>query len=81
MTTPQDPYDRPPITDPVRAAIRDAFAMVPEGKSSAVLAIVDAHGPRLHAAWKVNDTWRVGAVINVAFSGKASGYICVEASW
>lgn len=76
-----DTITRPPIDAPIRQAIKDAFAIVPEGKTSAVLAIVDTNGARLHAAWKVNDTWKVGAVVGVPFGGKPEGYVCVEASW
>lgn len=76
-----DPFNRPPISEPIKAAIRDAFTVVPPGKTSAVLAIVDAHGARLHVAWKVNDTWKVGAVVGVPFGGKPEGYVAVEGSW
>lgn len=79
--TVSDPFDRPPVSEPIRQAIRDAFAVVPEGKTSAVLAIVDTNGARLHAAWKVNDTWKVGAVVGVPLKGKPDGYIAVEAAW
>lgn len=76
-----DPFDRPEISEPIRQAIREAFAIVPEGKSSAVLAIVDTHGARLHVAWKVNDTWKVGGVVGVPLGGKPYGSVAVEASW
>lgn len=76
-----DPFGRPPIAEPIRNAIRDAFAEVPDGKSSAVLAIVDPNGARLHVAWKVNDTWKVGAVVGVPKGGKPFGYVTVEAVW
>ena len=80
MTEP-DPFGRPPITPDIKQAIRDAFAIVPEGKSSAVLAIFDEHGGRLHMAWRVNSTWQVGAVLNVAVGGKSSGSAVVVGAW
>jgi hypothetical protein len=76
-----DPFNRPPISGPIKQAINDAFAAVPEGKTSALLGIVDANGARMHVAWKVNETWKVGAVVDVPFGGKPSGYVAVEASW
>lgn len=81
MSSPSDPFGRPPIAQPIRDAIAHAFAEVPAGKSSAVLAIVDPHGARLHAAWKINDTWKVGAVVGVPFGSKPDGYVAVEAAW
>jgi len=72
---------RPTVSEPIKQAIRDAFAVVPEGKSSALLAIVDTHGARLHVAWKINHTWKVGAQVGVPFNGKPDGYVAVEAAW
>jgi len=72
---------RPTISEPIKQAIRDAFAVVPEGKSSALLAIVDPHGARLHVAWKINDTWKVGAQVGIPFSGRPDGYVGIEAAW
>jgi hypothetical protein len=72
---------RPTIAEPIKQAIRDAFAVVPEGKSSALLAIVDTHGARLHVAWKVNQTWKVGGQVGIPFGGKAYGSVSIEAAW
>ena len=77
----ETPGIRPPITEPIRQAIRDAFAIVPEGKSSALLAIVDTNGARLHVAWKVNDHWKVGAQVGIPFGGKVEGSVAIEAVW
>jgi hypothetical protein len=33
--------ERPPVTEPIKQAIRDAFAIVPEGKTTAIVAIYD----------------------------------------
>jgi len=76
-----DALGRPPVTEPIKQAIRDAFAIVPPGKSSAVLAIVDSNGPRLHVAWKANDVWTVGGMVGVPLGKKPNGYIAVEAAW
>jgi len=80
---PSDPFNRPPITGPIRQAIADAFAVVPEGKHSAILAIADlgTGEARLHVAWKVNETWRVGAQVGISKELKPDGYVAVEASW
>ena len=72
---------RPTIAEPIKQAIRDAFAVVPEGKSNALLAIVDLHGARLHVAWKIDHVWRVGVQVGVPFSGRPDGHVSVEASW
>ncbi len=79
--TATDPFGRPPITEPIRQAIRDAFAVVPPGKTSAVLSIFDEHGARVHVAWKVNDTWKVGAAIGIPYDGRPYGSVAIEASW
>lgn len=76
-----DPFGRPAISEPIRAAIRDAFAVVPEGKTSAILGIVDTNGARVHIAVKVNNTWKVGGALTVSRDGKPDGYVAVEASW
>ena len=76
-----DPFGRPAVSEPIRAAIRDAFAVVPEGKTSAILAIVDNNGARMHVAVKVNDNWKVGGALYVDKKGKPEGYVAVEASW
>ncbi len=78
-----DSLGRPPITEPIKQAIRDAFAVVPPGKSSAVLAIYDvASGEgRIHVAWKANDVWKVGAVVGYSKEKKFTGTVAVEASW
>ena len=72
---------RPTVSEPIKQAIRDAFAAVPPGRTSALLAIVDTHGARLHVALKINDTWKVGAQVGMPFGGKPDGYVGVEASW
>jgi len=76
-----DALGRPPITPDIRGAIKDAFAVVPPGKSSAVIAIVDEHGGRVHAAIKVNETWKVGAVLDLPFHGRPTGFVGVMAAW
>jgi hypothetical protein len=83
MNETADPFNRPPITDPIRQKIRDAFAIVPEGKTGAVLAIadLDTGEARLHAAWKVGDKWTVGAQLGWAKGKKPSGYVGVEFVW
>jgi hypothetical protein len=75
-------FGRPPITEPIKQAIRDAFAVVPDGKRGAMLAIADASGVRMHIAVKVNDTWKVGGAVRVPTDGsRPDGYVAVEASW
>lgn len=78
-----DAFGRPHITEPIKAAIRDAFAVVPEGKRSAVIAIYDltSREGRLHVAWKVNDTWKVGAVVGIPHGQRPTGWVGIEASW
>ena len=76
-----DILGRPPVSEPIKQAIRDAFAIVPEGKHSALIGIVDESGARMMLAHKINDTWKVGGVVDVPFGGKVTGYVAVEASW
>jgi hypothetical protein len=72
---------RPPVTDPIRQAIRDAFAIVPPGRSSAVVAIADEHGARIHAAVKVGGHWEVGGQIGIPIHGPVIGQVIIAASW
>lgn len=72
---------RPSISDAMRQKVRDAFAVVPEGKTGALVAIVDANGARLHLAHKINDHWRVGGVVGRPWGGKFEGHVSVEAAW
>lgn len=76
-----DPFNRPPITAPIKDAIRDAFAAVPAGKSSAVMALFDEHGARLHIAWRIDDTWQVGAVVGIPLHSQPYGSVFVQAAW
>ena len=85
-----DPFDtgaRPPVTDQIKDAITNAFAIVPEGKSSALLAIVDMQGnARLHFAWRVTNEesrvqWKVGAVVGKPKGQKPNGFVGVEVAW
>jgi len=76
-------FGRPSITEFDKNAIRDAFAVVPDGKKSALLVIYDieAKQGRLHYAWKVNDVWKVGAQVGWSLHEKPKGFIGIEASW
>lgn len=82
-----DPFNRPPITEPIRQAIRDAFAVVPEGRSSAVIAIYDLESEegRLHIAWKAHESdrwsWKVGAVVGIPVHRRPYGTVAVEVAW
>ena len=75
-----DPWNRPPISGPIRQAIRDAFAIVPPGKTSAILAIADlgTGEARLHVAWKIDDHWQVGGMIGISVDRKPEGYVGIE---
>lgn len=59
------------------------FSEVPEGKTSALIGIYDFDTgyTRLHFAWKVNDTWKVGAQVGWAQHSNPTGYVGVEAFW
>lgn len=83
MIDPTDISKRPEVYHPIKESIKAAFTVVPEGKNSAVLAIADSstRQARLHAAWKINDTWKVGAQIGWAVGNRPNGYIGVEAAW
>lgn len=81
MTTHPDPFGRPPVTDAIKAAIKDAFSIVPTGRESAVIFIFDEHGGRIHAAWRATDHWEVGAVLQIAVGAKPSGTVMVVGSW
>jgi hypothetical protein len=72
---------RPSISDAMKQKITDAFAIVPEGKTGALVAIVDEHGARLHVAHKINDHWKVGAAVGRPWSGGVEGYVGIEGSW
>lgn len=78
-----DISNRPPVNGSIKAAITNAFAEVPEGKSSALLAIYDipTGQARLHVAWKANNVWKVGAQVGWSKDTKLTGYVGVEAAW
>jgi hypothetical protein len=81
LFAPEALASRPPVTEPIKQAIRDAFLIVPPGRSSAVLAIADEHGARIHAAVKLGGHWEVGGQIGIPIDGKPSGWVGVLASW
>lgn len=78
-----DTKNRPPITYPIRESIKNAFNIVPVGKSSALIAIwdIEAEKARLHYAWKINEIWKVGAQVGWSLNENLSGYAGVEAAW
>jgi hypothetical protein len=75
--------ERPPVTEPIKQAIRDAFAIVPEGKTTAIVAIYDIEGRegRIHIASKIGEHWRVGGWIGLAKEKRATGVVAIEAAW
>ena len=81
MPDPLTVGSRPPIAEPIKQAIADAFKAVPEGKRGALLAIVDEHGARLHLASRVGKRWKVGAAVGKPFNGTVYGAAWVEATW
>ena len=74
---------RQPISDSVKKAINESFLIVPEGKTSALVAIYDSeqNQARLHFAWKTNDTWKVGAQVGWSLHEKPTAIVAVEAAW
>jgi len=78
-----DITNRPPVSASIKDAIKTAFLDVPEGKNSALLAIydIDAEAVRLHFAWKVNNTWKVGSQVGWSLDNNIEGYVGVEAAW
>ena len=78
-----DRHIRQPISDSVKEAIRDSFLVVPEGKSSALVAIYDSEQKqaRLHFAWKTNNMWKVGAQVGWSLHEKPNAIVAVEAAW
>lgn len=83
-----DPYqittrNRPLISEAIKDVIKDSFLTVPTDKTSAILGLydMDSRMVRLHAAWKVNDIWKVGAQVGWAIGTRPIGYIGVEAAW
>jgi hypothetical protein len=72
---------RPPISDWMKMKVAEALAIVPDGKSGALLAIVDENGARLHVAHKFNDHWKVGGAVGKPWNSKWEGYVGIEASW
>lgn len=75
-----DPF-RPSISDAMKQKITDTFAIVPPGKTGALIAIVDEHGGRLHFAHKMGDHWKVGAAVGWTMGDKPRGYVGIEGSW
>lgn len=73
--------DRPPISELAKAQIREMFQVVPEGRRSAVVSIVDEHGARLHVASRLGEHWKVGGVVGVPWGERPSGSVAIEASW
>lgn len=72
---------RPPLSEAMRQKVRDAFAIVPQGKTGALVAIVDERGARLHIAHKLNEHWKVGVAVGKPWDGKFEGYVGIEATW
>jgi hypothetical protein len=77
-----DITQRPAIAAEDKDKVRNAFLAVPDGKSSALIAIYDIgkKETRLHAAFKVNEVWKVGAQVGYA-KGQISGFAAVQAAW
>ena len=78
-----DLVDRPPVSENGKSMIRDALAAIPKDKKSALVAIYDieTRNARLHYAWKINDTWKVGAQVGWTLHEKPTGFVSVEAAW
>lgn len=72
-----DLYPRTPISDAIKAKVVDAFRDVPAGKNGALLAIADEHGARLHLAFKIRESWAVGAAVGKPWDGKPEGFVAV----
>lgn len=83
MIDPMDLSTRPPVTEPIKQAITDAFAIVPEGKSGALIAIYDVgqQAGRLHFASKRGEHWKVGAWVGMTKDKKVEGSVAIQATW
>lgn len=77
----RDDTFRPPISEAMKAKIREAFALVPADRKGAVVVLADEHGTRLHVAHRFNDHWKVGGVVAVPWGEKPEGYVGIEGSW
>lgn len=80
---PVDALGRPTISAQMKARINAEFAIVPEGKRSALLVIVDDTGvARAHLAARLGDSWKVAAGGGFAIREKKPvGFIGIMGSW
>lgn len=77
-----DSLGRPNVSEPIKAAITEAFKAVPDGKRGAFLVIGDEKGARVHLAARIEGSWKVAAGGGWAYGAKRPiGYVAIEASW
>lgn len=70
-----------PISDAVKASVKDAFKSIPEGKRGALLVIADESGARATVAARVGEHWKVAAGAAKPWDGPVSGTVAVIGSW
>lgn len=81
MTT--DALGRPVISAPLKAAIAEAFATIPDGKRGALLLRADTDGNAVfHVAAKINGHWKVAAgVATESGLRRPIGFVAVVGAW
>ena len=79
----EDITKRKSVDDIIKSRIRESFLIIPEGKKNALVAIWDFEEKmtRIHFAWKISNTWKVGSQVGWTIKRKPEGYVGIEAAW
>ena len=77
----RDAFGRTPIADAVKAQIAAAFTTIPDGKTGALLVLVDERGARAHLAARLGGQWKVAAGAGRTWDGDVSGSVAIAGAW
>lgn len=71
-----------PLHEQVSAALARDLAMIPEGHSRALVAVVDEHGMRAGVAARIGGEWEISGAVEKKWRQRgASARVTVRGSW
>lgn len=71
-----------PLTSAVRSEIeRRTAELVPPGKTSALLVLLDKNGVSSVLVHKINNNWTLDAEVKVKWGGDVTGSVVLNGSW
>lgn len=76
-------YDVPegPITLDIKKSIEQAIAVIPDGKTLAVVAVATEKGLSSTLAYKIGDYWQIDAEVEKKWAGPVTGSVKVMFAW